>query len=126
MTAEGRERARPTVVDLLSDTEGGTPPDSAPTRASSLRGGIIPLRDQGRGQTHDDLCESEFITGPMAYSPCGCAERAPRLHHPDCPMTNERPKARTACVCHHYVSDPPEPHEMDDWLPEPATARERP
>lgn len=24
---------------------------------------------------HDGQCESEFIYGPMAYSPCGCAER---------------------------------------------------
>jgi hypothetical protein len=25
---------------------------------------------------HDDQCEAEFISGPMAYSPCRCAERA--------------------------------------------------
>lgn len=31
---------------------------------------------EGREQTHDDLCESEFITGPMAWSPCGCEERS--------------------------------------------------
>ncbi len=24
---------------------------------------------------HDDDCESEFIPGPNAWSPCGCAER---------------------------------------------------
>ncbi|HEU4541750.1 MAG TPA: hypothetical protein VFR23_11550 [Jiangellaceae bacterium] len=24
---------------------------------------------------HDEQCESEFVTGPMAYTPCGCDER---------------------------------------------------
>ena len=38
----------------------------------------------GRETTHDDRCESEFITGPMAWSPCGCAERvAGRKTTPD-------------------------------------------
>jgi hypothetical protein len=39
---------------------------------------------------HNDRCESEFITGPMAWAPCRCAERAGREttcptchHHPD-------------------------------------------
>ncbi len=25
---------------------------------------------------HDERCESEFVHGPMAWSPCDCAERA--------------------------------------------------
>lgn len=27
---------------------------------------------------HDDLCESQFEPGPMAWSPCACGERAAR------------------------------------------------
>ncbi len=27
------------------------------------------------GSEHDDRCESEFIEGAYAYSPCGCKDR---------------------------------------------------
>src|SRR5687767_13370976 len=47
------------------------------------REGVPMTTSEGREQSpvdapeqHDERCEADFITGPMAYSPCGCAERA--------------------------------------------------
>jgi hypothetical protein len=33
------------------------------------------IRDEFMDPGHDEHCESEFIHGPMAWSPCRCVER---------------------------------------------------
>ena len=35
--------------------------------------------EQREYEGHDALCEAEFIHGPMAWTPCRCAERAEEI-----------------------------------------------